>query len=73
VNGRKDLSDMGLDKDKNGLSKEIEELESEIKEIEKSIPPHSVRYEMVQLLEEKEGELKRKRDLLRSINDVQRS
>ena len=57
---------------KYAYSKEIKELESEIEEIEKSIPPHSVRYEMIQLLEEKEGELKRKKDLLRSINDVKR-
>lgn len=63
---------MGLDDDKNSLLKEIEELESEIKEIEKSIPPHSVRYEIIQLLEKKEGELKRKRDLLRLVNDVKR-
>ena len=63
---------MDLDKNKDDLSKEIEELENEIEEIEKSIPPHSVRYEMIQLLEEKEGELKRKKDLLRSINDVKR-
>ncbi len=63
---------MSLDKDKNNLLKEIEDLESEIKEIEKSIPPHSVRYEMIQLLEEKEGGLKRKKDLLRLISDVKR-
>ena len=63
---------MGLDEDKNSLLKEIEELESEIEEIKKSIPPHSVRYEMIQLLEEKEGELRRKKDLLRLINDVKR-
>jgi hypothetical protein len=63
---------MDLDKDENSLLKEIEELENEIEEIEKSIPPHSVRYEIIQLLEEKEGELKRKKDLLRLINDVKR-
>ena len=63
---------MGLDGGKNSLLKEIEELENEIEEIEKSIPPHSVRYEMIQHLEEKEGELKRKKDLLRSINDIKR-
>src|SRR4030042_3120423 len=57
---------MGLDGEKNSLFKEIEELEKEIEEIERSIPPHSVRYEMIQLLEEKEGELKRKKDLLQS-------
>ena len=59
---------MGLNDDKSSLLKEIEDLESEIEEIEKRIPPHSVRYEMIQLLEEKEGELQRKKDLLRSIN-----
>jgi hypothetical protein len=63
---------MGLDEDKNSLLKEIEDLESEIEEIEKNIPPHSVRYEIIQLLEGKEGELKRKKDLLRSINDVKK-
>jgi len=63
---------MGLNDDKSSLLKEIEDLESEIEEIEKRIPPHSVRYEMIQLLEEKEGELQRKKDLLRSINDVKR-
>jgi len=55
---------MGLNKDKNSLLKEIEELESEIEEIEKSIPPHSVRYEIIQLLEEKEEKLRRKKALL---------
>ncbi len=65
-----EFSNMPLDEDKKSLLKEIEELESEIKEIERTIPPHSVRYEIIQLLEEKEGELKRKEDLLRSINDV---
>lgn len=64
---------MGLDKDKNSLFKEIEELEREIQEIEKSIPPHSVRYGMIQLLEEKEGELQRKKDLLRSMKDDEKS
>jgi len=63
---------MGLDKDKNNLLKEIEELENEIEEIKKSIPPHSVRYEMIQLLEEKEKQLKTKRDLLGSIMDGKR-
>ncbi len=52
---------MGLDGDKNILLKEIEELESEIEEIKKRIPPHSVKYEIIQLLEEKEEELRRKR------------
>jgi hypothetical protein len=66
---------MDLGENKDDLPKEIEELENEIGEIEKSIPPHSVRYEIIQLLEEKEGELKRKKDLkdlLRSINDIKR-
>ncbi len=67
-----DFRNMGLDKDKNSLLKEIEDLKSEIEEIKKRIPPHSVRYEIIQLLEEKEGELKRKKDLLRLINDVKR-
>ena len=56
---------MGLDKNKNSLLKEVEELENEIEEIEKRIPPHSVKYQVIQLLEEKEGELKRKKHLLR--------
>jgi len=64
---------MDLDREKNSLLKEIEELESEIEEIEKSIPPHSVRYEMIQRLEEKEGELKRKKGLLRLISDAKKS
>ena len=63
---------MGMDKNKNDLVREVNELESEIEEIEKRIPPHSARYEIIQLLEEKEGELKRKKELLRSINDVKR-
>ncbi len=63
---------MDLDGNSNTLLKEIEELETEIKEIEKSIPPHSVRYEIIQLLEEKEGELARKKELLQSINDVKK-
>ena len=62
---------MGLD-GKTSLLKEIEELENEIEEIEKSIPPHSVRYEIIQLLEDKEGELKRKKDLLREYKDAKR-
>jgi hypothetical protein len=60
---------MGLDEDKNCLLKEIEDLESEIEEIKKRIPPHSVRYEIIQLLEEKEGELKRKKVLLQSTRE----
>ena len=56
---------MDPEEDKNSLFKEIGEREREIQEIENRIPPHSVRYEMIQLLEEKEGELKRKKGLLR--------
>ncbi|MCJ7784503.1 MAG: hypothetical protein MUP41_11270 [Desulfobacterales bacterium] len=59
-----DFSNMGLDGNKDIFLKEIEELESEIEETKKRIPPHSVRYEIIQLLEEKEGELRRKKDLL---------
>ena len=58
--------------DRNSLLKEIEELENEIEEIEKSIPPHSVRFEMIQLMEEKEEELKRKKDLLGLMKDNER-
>jgi hypothetical protein len=47
--------------ERNKLLKEIEELEREIEDIKKRIPPHSVKYEIVQLLEEKEEELKRKK------------
>ncbi len=63
---------MGLDRDKNSLLKEIEELESEIEEIKKSIPPHSVKYLVIQLLEEKDGELKRKKELLHEYQDAKR-
>ena len=70
--GRMEFSRMGSGENQDDLLKEIKELESEIEEIEKRIPPHSVRYEIIQLLEEKEGELKRKKDLLRLINDVKR-
>jgi len=63
---------MGSGENQDDLLKEIKELGSEIEEIEKRIPPHSARYEIIQLLEEKEGELKRKKELLRSINDVKR-
>jgi uncharacterized protein YeeX (DUF496 family) len=57
---------MDLDKAKNKLLKEIEELEREIEDIKKRIPPHSVKYEIIQLLEEKEGELTRKKLLLKT-------
>jgi hypothetical protein len=43
---------------------EIEELEREIEEIKKRIPPHSIRYEILQRLEQKEEELERKKMLL---------
>jgi hypothetical protein len=64
-----DFSNMGLDGDKNILLKEIEELESEIEEIKKRIPPHSARYEIIQVLEEKEEELRRKKALLQSTRE----
>ena len=48
-------------KAKNKLLKEIEELEREIEDIKKRIPPHSVKYGMIQLLEEKEESLKEKK------------
>ena len=63
---------MGLDIDKDSILKEIEDLEREIEEIEKSIPPHSVKYQIIKLLEEKEGELKRKKELLRLMDDVKK-
>jgi len=50
--------------DKNRLLREIKKLEEEIEEIKKSIPPHSARYEMIQLLEEKEHELEKKKMIL---------
>jgi len=53
-------------KDKGRLLRAIGELENEIKEVGKRIPPHSAGYEIIQLLEEKEWELKRKNDLLKS-------
>jgi len=53
-----------LEKAKSGLLKQIEELQREIEGIKKRIPPHSVKYEIIQLLEEKEEELKRKKLLL---------
>jgi hypothetical protein len=52
--------------ERNKLLKEIEELEREIEDIKKRIPPHSVKYEILQLLEEKEEELTRKRFLLKT-------
>ena len=56
-----DFRNMGLDKNKSSLLKEIEELENEIAEIEKSIPPHSVRYEIVLLLEKRKGNSREKK------------
>ena len=49
--------------ERNKRLKEIEDLEREIEEIKKRIPPHSARYEIFQLLEEKEEELERKKHL----------
>ena len=63
---------MGLGGEKSSQLKEIEDLESEIEEIKKRIPAHSVGYEIIQLLEEKEGELRRKRDLLHEYKDVKK-
>jgi len=59
-------SPMHLEEEKNKLLKEIEELEREIEDIKKRIPPHSVRYDVIQLLEEKEEELTRKQLLLKN-------
>jgi len=53
-------------KEKNKLSKKIEGLEKEIEDIKKRIPPHSVKYKIIQLLEEKEEELTRKQLLLKN-------
>jgi len=55
-----------LKKEKNKLLKEIEELEREIEDIKKRIPPHSAKYEIIQLLEEKEEELTRKKVLFKT-------
>jgi len=48
------------------LLEEVEELEREIENIKKRIPPHSVKYEILQLLEEKEEDLKRKKGLFKT-------
>jgi hypothetical protein len=53
-------SPMDFKRERNNFFKEIEELEREIEDIKKRIPPHSVKYEIIQLLEEKEEKLKRK-------------
>jgi len=50
--------------ERNKRLKEIKDLEREIEEIKKRLPPHSARYEIFQLLEEKEEELERKKHLL---------
>ena len=50
---------MDFEKEKNKLLKEIED-------IKKRIPPHSVKYKIIQLLEEKEEELTRKKLLLKT-------
>jgi hypothetical protein len=52
---------MNLEKAKNRLLVEIEEFEREIEETKKRIPAHSVKYEILQLLEQKEQELERKK------------
>jgi|GEM_PF-617173 len=62
-------SPMHLEEENNKLLKEIEELEREIEDIKKRIPPHSVKYEIIQLLEEKEEELTRKKLLLKTRNE----
>ncbi len=55
---------------RNRLLKEMGEIEKEIEEIKKRIPPHSVRYEIIQLLEAKEEELeKRKASLNQKENE----
>jgi len=46
---------------------EIEELEREIEDIKKMIPPHSLKYEILQLLEEKEEKLKRKKSVFKTM------
>jgi hypothetical protein len=53
--------------ERNRLLKEIKALEREIEEIKERIPPHSVRYEIIQLLEEKEEELTRKKLLFENM------
>jgi len=60
---------MDLDKAQSKLFEEIGELEREIEDIKKRIPPHSVRYEILQLLEEKEEELTRKKLLFKTCDE----
>ncbi len=64
-----DLCSMEPKRDRDSLLLEIEELEKEIEEIKKLIPPppHTVRYEIIQHLEEKEIALERKKALLQSM------
>ncbi len=54
-------------KSEDDLEQEIEELEREIDEIKASIPPHSVKFQVIQWLEDKEHELKGKRDFLQTV------
>ncbi len=64
-----ELRSMEPKRDREGLLLEIEELGKEIEEIKKRIPPppHTVRYEIIQLLEEKEIALERKKAFLQSL------
>jgi len=55
---------MNLQEDREKFLREIKELGKEIEEIKKRIPPHSVKYEILQLLEHKEQKLERKGSLL---------
>jgi len=57
---------MDFEKGESRLLQEIEELEREIEDIKKRIPLHSVKYEIIQLLEEKEEKLKRKKLLFKT-------
>jgi uncharacterized protein YlxW (UPF0749 family) len=61
------MNSMDLNKDKSSLQKEIEELENEIEDIKNRIPAHSAKYEIVQLLEEKEEELTRKKSAFQNM------
>lgn len=53
--------------ERNRLLEEIEALEREIEEIKKRIPPHTVKYEILQLLEEKEEDLKRRKGAFQNM------
>jgi hypothetical protein len=46
---------------------EIEELEREIEDIKKRIPPHSLKFEILQLLGEKEEKLKREKSVFKNM------